>query len=189
MVLVLRLVAGGDLHVSHALLALHVAAPVELAPAPLRPPLPPGGVAPVAAQQVATVDSLRLLKEEYRFSFKSSRKNETFRRNLGINLPGLCSYRVAFSAGCAETSLLDVVLAVVRGGHQVHQVRVAVLLEPRELRHQHSSSVLPLLLHFMSSIKLLLQHGSDLKTEMMMKWRLQKILQHKMDPFNLVSAA
>ena len=29
------LVAGGDLHVPHALLALHVAAPVELALAPL----------------------------------------------------------------------------------------------------------------------------------------------------------
>ena len=58
------LVAGGDLHVPDALLALHVAAPVELAPAPLRPPLSPGGVAPVAAQQVTTVDTLRLLKQK-----------------------------------------------------------------------------------------------------------------------------
>ena len=55
-------VAGGDLHVPHALLALHVAAPVELTPAPLRPPLPPGGVAAVAAQQVATVNSLGTLE-------------------------------------------------------------------------------------------------------------------------------
>ena len=54
----LSLVAGGDLDVPHALLALHVAAPVELALAPLCPPLPPRGVAPVAAQQVAAIDPL-----------------------------------------------------------------------------------------------------------------------------------
>ena len=58
-----RLVAGGDLDVPHALLALDVAAPVELAPTPLRPPLPPGGVAAVAAQQVAPVNSLRTLED------------------------------------------------------------------------------------------------------------------------------
>ena len=58
-------VAGGDLDVPHALLALHVAAPVELTPAPLRPPLSPSRVAPVAAQQVATVDSLGTLEEKY----------------------------------------------------------------------------------------------------------------------------
>ena len=52
------LVAGGDLDVPHTLLALHVAAPVELALAPLCPPLPPRGVAPVAAQQVAAIDPL-----------------------------------------------------------------------------------------------------------------------------------
>ena len=57
------LVAGGDLDVPHALLALDVAAPVELAPTPLRPPLPPGGVAAVAAQQVAPVNSLRTLED------------------------------------------------------------------------------------------------------------------------------
>ena len=56
------LVAGGDLHIPDTLLALHVAAPVELTPAPLRPPLPPGGVAAVAAQQVATVNSLGTLE-------------------------------------------------------------------------------------------------------------------------------
>ena len=58
-----RLVAGGDLDVPHALLALDVAAPVELAPTPLRPPLPPGGVAAVAAQQVAPVNSFRTLED------------------------------------------------------------------------------------------------------------------------------
>ena len=63
MVLVLRLVAGGDLHVSHALLALHVAAPVELALAPLCPPLAPGGVASVTAEQVTTIDTLGSLKK------------------------------------------------------------------------------------------------------------------------------
>ena len=73
------------------------------------------------------------------------------------------SYRVAFSARSTETSLLDVVLAVVRGRHQVDQVHVAVLLEPGELRHQHSPSVLPLLLHFMSSVELLLEHSSNLE--------------------------
>ena len=56
------LVTRGDLHVAHALLALHVAAPVELALAALCAALPPGGVAPVTAQQVATVDSLRFLQ-------------------------------------------------------------------------------------------------------------------------------
>ena len=56
------LVAGGDLHIPDTLLALHVAAPVELTPAPLRPPLPPGCVAAVAAQQVATVNSLGTLE-------------------------------------------------------------------------------------------------------------------------------
>ena len=56
------LVAGGDLHIPDTLLALHVAAPVELTPAPLRPPLPPGGVAAVTAQQVATVNSLGTLE-------------------------------------------------------------------------------------------------------------------------------
>ena len=62
----LVLVACGDLDVPHTLLALHVAAPVELAPAPLRPSLPPGGVAAVTAQQVAAVDTLRLLKQQTR---------------------------------------------------------------------------------------------------------------------------
>ena len=57
-------VAGGDLHVPHALLALHVAAPVELALAPLRPTLSPRCVATVATQQVAPVDAFRLLQEK-----------------------------------------------------------------------------------------------------------------------------
>ena len=52
------LVTGGDLDVPHTLLALHVAAPVELALASLCPPLPPRGVAPVTAQQVAAIDTL-----------------------------------------------------------------------------------------------------------------------------------
>ena len=50
-------VAGGDLHVPHALLALHVAAPVELALAPLRPTFSARRVATVATQQVAPVDA------------------------------------------------------------------------------------------------------------------------------------
>ena len=58
------LVAGGDLHVPHALLALHVAAPVELALAPLRPSLSSRRVAAVATQQVAPVDAFRLLQQE-----------------------------------------------------------------------------------------------------------------------------
>ena len=57
-------VAGGDLHVPHALLALHVAAPVELALAPLRPSLSSRRVAAVATQQVAPVDAFRLLQQQ-----------------------------------------------------------------------------------------------------------------------------
>ena len=55
-------VAGRDLHVAHALLALDVATPVELALAPLRPPLAPRRVAAVTAQQVATVYSFGSLQ-------------------------------------------------------------------------------------------------------------------------------
>ena len=58
LVLVLSLVAGGDLHVPHALLTLDVAAPVELTLASLSPPLPPGGVTPVTAEQVTSIDAL-----------------------------------------------------------------------------------------------------------------------------------
>ena len=58
------LFTNGELDRLGAGLALHVAAPVELAPAPLRPSLPPGGVAAVTAQQVAAVDTLRLLKQQ-----------------------------------------------------------------------------------------------------------------------------
>ena len=50
-------VAGGDLDVPHALLALDIAAPVELALAPLRPTFSPRCVAAVATQQVAPVDA------------------------------------------------------------------------------------------------------------------------------------
>ena len=52
------LFTNGELDRLGAGLALHVAAPVELALAPLCPPLPPGGVAPVAAEKVATIDTL-----------------------------------------------------------------------------------------------------------------------------------
>ena len=44
------LVAGGDLDVPDALLALHIAAPVQLTPTPLHPLLSPRRLAPVAAQ-------------------------------------------------------------------------------------------------------------------------------------------
>lgn len=125
----LSLVAGGDLHVPHALLALHVAAPVELALAPLRPPLAPRGVAPVAAQQVATIDPL--------------------------------GSRVALPALGAETALLDVVLTVVGRDFQVDQICVLMGSKFVVFRQQHSSTILPLLLDFMCSIKLLFQHSSD----------------------------
>ena len=55
-------VARADLYVLVALLALDEAAPVELAPAPLDPALPAGLVAPVAAHQVATVQTGTVLQ-------------------------------------------------------------------------------------------------------------------------------
>merc|ERR1719474_1721863 len=85
-------VAGGDLHVAHTLFALDVAAPVELAAAPLHASLPSGRVAAVAAEQVAPVDS------------------------LGV--------RVAFSALGSQTARLDVQIAIVGRGLDVHQVGV-----------------------------------------------------------------
>ena len=54
----LTLVASRDLYVPLTLLALHVAAPVELTLASLSPPLPPRGVTPVTAEQVTTIDAL-----------------------------------------------------------------------------------------------------------------------------------
>ncbi len=69
-------VAGADLDVPVALLALYEAAPVELASAPLHPPLPTGGVAAVAAKQVAPVQALAPLrkgKEIKRKSWKTLR--------------------------------------------------------------------------------------------------------------------
>ena len=56
------LFTNGELDRLGAGLALHVAAPVELTPAPFRPPLPPGGVAAVTTQQVATVNSFGALE-------------------------------------------------------------------------------------------------------------------------------
>jgi len=66
-------VAGGNLHVPHALLALHIAAPVELALAPLRPTFSPRCVATIATQQVAPVDAFRL-----RVAFSSLRPEASF---------------------------------------------------------------------------------------------------------------
>ena len=63
-VVVVTLIASGYLHIPDALLALYVAAPVELALAPLLPALPARRVAPVAAQQVAPVNTLRRLKKQ-----------------------------------------------------------------------------------------------------------------------------
>merc|ERR1719150_3700698 len=117
-------VAGRDLHVANALLALDVATPVELALAPFRPSFPSSRVASVAAQQVAPVDAFRL--------------------------------RVALAALGAKASFLHVQLAVVGAGHEVDQVDVPVVLVPVELRHQHSSTASPLLLHFVCSVELLL---------------------------------
>ena len=60
----LGLIASGYLNVPDALLALDVATPVELALAPLHPPLPSRGVAAVTAKQVAPVYTLRRLKNK-----------------------------------------------------------------------------------------------------------------------------
>ncbi len=68
-------VACADLDVPVALLALYEAAPVELASAPLHPPLPTGGVAAVAAQKVAPVQALAPLEGKG----KKSKKVETLR--------------------------------------------------------------------------------------------------------------
>ena len=187
------LVACGDLDVPHTLLALHVAAPVELAPAPLRPSLPPGGVAAVTAQQVAAVDTLRLLKQQTQSQSLLKMSHVTHvcwkchKICIGSLLISKVTHRVTLSAGCAETSLLHVILAVVGGGDQVDQVGVPVVLEPRELCHQHSSSILPLLLHFVSSVKLFFQHCSDLKIDLIKQW-LQQISQHPRSLFNLLKA-
>lgn len=54
-----RLLAGMDVVDTYALLAAHVAAPVEDAVALLLPFFSPGVVAPAAAQQVAAVDAVR----------------------------------------------------------------------------------------------------------------------------------
>ena len=53
----LGLVAGGDLDLPVALLALDEAAPMELALAPLDPLHPPRLVPPVAAHQLAAVNA------------------------------------------------------------------------------------------------------------------------------------
>lgn len=98
-----------------------------------------------------------------RFPWNSGRK--IFCKKLGPENILIKTHRVAFSTRGSETSFLDVVLAVVRGGYQVDKVGVLVVLEPGELGHQHSSSVLPLLLHLVSSVKLFLQHRSDLKID------------------------
>ena len=58
------LVAGGDLDLPVALLALDEAAPVELALAALDALLPPRLVPPVAAHQLATVDPRTPLQTE-----------------------------------------------------------------------------------------------------------------------------
>ena len=58
------LFTNGELDRLGAGLALHVAAPVELALAPLRPSLSSRRVAAVATQQVAPVDAFRLLQQE-----------------------------------------------------------------------------------------------------------------------------
>ena len=58
------LVAGADLDVVVALLALHEAAPVELALAPLNPPLLPRREPSVAAHHSAPVQAVALLKKE-----------------------------------------------------------------------------------------------------------------------------
>ena len=58
------LVAGGDLDLPVALLALDEAAPVELALAALHSLLPPRLVPPVAAHQLAPVDTRTPLQQE-----------------------------------------------------------------------------------------------------------------------------
>lgn len=52
-------VAGGDLNISYALLALDIAAPVKLALTPLYSPFTSRCIAPIAAKKVASIDALR----------------------------------------------------------------------------------------------------------------------------------
>ena len=60
------LIAGGDLDLPVALLALDEAAPVELALAALHSLLPPRLVPPVAAHQLAPVDTRTPLQQEWK---------------------------------------------------------------------------------------------------------------------------
>ena len=76
-----------------------------------------------------------------------------------------CTYRVTFSSLGSQTASLHVELAVVGRGDEVHQVDVAVRLEPVELGQQHAPPVLALLLHLVGAVELLLQHGADLQTK------------------------
>jgi hypothetical protein len=64
-------VARGDLDILDTLLALYVAAPVELALAALHPPLAPRRVSAIAAQQVAPVDSFWGLEINTEICFKN----------------------------------------------------------------------------------------------------------------------
>lgn len=75
----------------------------------------------------------------------------------------VATYRVTFSALGSQAASLHVELAVVRGGHEVDEVDVAVGLEPVVLGQQHTPPVLPLLLHLVGPVELLLQHGANLK--------------------------
>ena len=75
----------------------------------------------------------------------------------------MSTYRVTLSALGSETAFLDVILAVVGRGLKVDQVRVLMVSKFGIFGQQHSPTILPLLLDFMCSIKLLFQHSSDLK--------------------------
>ena len=75
----------------------------------------------------------------------------------------ISTYRVALPALGSETAFLDVILAVVGRGLKVDQVRVLMVSKFGIFGQQHSPTILPLLLDFMCSIKLLFQHSSDLK--------------------------
>ena len=77
------------------------------------------------------------------------------------------TYRITFPAFGAKASFFNIQLAIVRGCYEVDQVSVLMVLVPHVLRHQHSSSVLSLLLHLMCTVKLFFQHSSDLEWDVM----------------------
>ena len=91
------------------------------------------------------------------------------------------TYRITFPSLRAEASFLNIVLAIVGRRYEVDKVCVLVVLVPHVLGHQHAPSILPLLLHLVCPIKLLFQHCSDLKWDVMKCcWNLINLKNSKM---------